>query len=139
VNTVIGFCDDCTQLANYNPATRTITRTTDATGTATFQLCGTIFCPSGVTTWAEVRASGVLLRMSNFVTTDLDGDLDVDAVDAGIVGGAMGGSLPPADEDCDGAITLADLAVVTAHNGHRCSGMVSAAAASWGRMKSIYR
>jgi hypothetical protein len=137
-NAVIALCQDCPEAANYNSLLRTITRITDANGMARFQLCGSIFCP-GTANWAEVSADGVILAFSTFVTTDLDGDLDVDAQDVGIVTAAQGGSLPEADEDCSGGIDGADVALVGAHVGHMCPGVIPAFTTSWGRMKSTYR
>jgi len=139
VGAVIALCDDCAQAANYDPVTRRITRTTNVVGVATFQLCGSIYCPSGVVNWARVSANGVLLRISSFVTTDLDGDRDVDSQDVAIVTAAQGGSLPPADEDCSGTIDGADVAFVQAHVGHVCVGPVPARPVTWGAVKSIYR
>jgi hypothetical protein len=116
---MIALCDHCTQ-ADYDPATRRFVRKADVLGVATFQLCGSIQCPSGQN-WARVLANGVLLALPiNVVTTDLDGDRDVDAQDVAIVTAAQGGSLPPADQDCSGAIDGADVAIVEAHVGHGC-------------------
>jgi hypothetical protein len=116
---VIALCEDCAQTNNYDPVTRRIVRYADVAGVATFQLCGSVYCPSSVN-WALVSANGVGLRISSFVTTDLDGDLDVDGQDVVIVTSAQGGSLPPADQDCSGTIDGADVAIVEAHGGHGC-------------------
>ena len=136
---VVALCADCAQPAAYNPVTRTFTRITDATGTATFQICGSVYCPTAPGDWAQVRADGVILRTCRFVTTDPDGDLDVDGNDVAIVLAAVGG--PPAhyDQNCDTIVDAADVDAVEAHRGHACPGVVPAGAASWGRVKSTYR
>lgn len=118
----IELCGACQQSPNYDPGTRRIVRVASLSGVATFQLCGSIQCTSGVETWARVLANGVLLSLpNNVVTTDLDGDGDVDSEDVAIVTAAQGGSLPPADGDCSGVIDGADVAIVEAHVGHGCA------------------
>jgi hypothetical protein len=135
----LALCEDCAQMPNYNPATRTFTRVADVNGEATFRICGSITCAGGGVNWARVSADGVPLSNSSFVTTDLDVDLDVDAVDVAIVIAAEGATLPAADQDCNRNIDGNDADVVEAHVGHVCPGIIPAAPTSWGSVKSIYR
>jgi hypothetical protein len=136
---VVALCADCAQAPGYDAGTRTFTRISDASGTATFQICGSVYCPTASSDWVQVRADGVLLRTCRFVTTDPDGDLDVDASDVALVVGAAGG--PPAhyDQNCDAIVNATDADIVRTHLGHSCPGVVPAGARTWGRIKSTYR
>ena len=137
-NPMVVFCEDCPEAANYDPVTHTISRTSDVNGVATFRLCGSIFCDH-TPHWVEVTADGVLLNTSRFVTTDLDGDLDVDALDVALSTSYEGANHPQADQDCSNNVNPDDTTFLATHLGHVCPGVVPAAPTSWGLMKSIYR
>jgi len=139
LDAVVQLCADCSELAGYDPAHRSFTRVTNAAGQATFHLCGTVHCPAGGTNWVEVAADGVVLGLATFAVTDLDHDLDVDAADVALVTAALGSTNHPADQDCDRVLTAADVAAVSAHSGHQCSGPVPVVPRSWGLLKAGYR
>ena len=44
-----------------------------------------------------------------------------------------------ADLDCSGTVTAADLAIVQAHVGVTCNGVVPTVRHSWGTLKGAYR
>jgi hypothetical protein len=133
------LCADCPELSGYDSVNKTFTRVTDANGQATFRLCGTVYCPGGGLNWVQVSASGVVLANATFLTTDPDHDLDVDAADVALVTAALGAVNHPADQDCNHVITAADVAAVSAHAGHHCSGAVPTLPRSWGMLKAGYR
>jgi len=136
---VVLLCADCSELSGYDPVNNTFTRVTNASGQATFHLCGTVYCPAGGTNWLQVSSCGIVLANATFLTTDTDHDLDVDAADVALVTAALGGVNHPADQDCDHVITAADVAAVSAHAGHHCSGVTPTLPRSWGMLKAGYR
>ena len=135
----ISLCDDCPQPSGYDPALLRITRPTNAAGVATFQLCGSIFCPGSSLDLVEVRADGVLLGRATFNTPDLDADRIVGPLDVEIATSGVGGNTYAADQDCDRDIDAVDVALVTAHGGHMCATATGARDATWGTIKSLYR
>lgn len=139
VGVFVALCNDCAQQANYNAVTREFRRTTDANGLATFQLCATVLCP-GRTTVARVLADGVMLTNARFANADFGGDLNVEQLDVWAVSTQIGHEyMPGYDQNCDGALSQADVDIVQAHVGHACIGALPVAPTSWGTMKAIYR
>jgi hypothetical protein len=137
-NVVVHACTDCAE--PYNAATKQFLRLTGVDGTATFHPCAAMYCPGGSLQWAEVSANGVVLANVAVHTTDVDADGDVDAQDVALMNGAIGGgTLPQGDEDCNLAINAADLAILNAHLGHKCTGVVPASPSTWGTLKATYR
>ena len=114
----------------------TLVATADAAGVVDFRLrAGT--CNGQVT----VRADGVLLAIRNAVSSpDQNGDLTVDAVDAAILTGNLGGPYDPtADLNCSGSLEPGDTGVLNAHLGHSCAAVVPVQPRSWGTIKMLYR
>ncbi len=136
---IVALCGDCTEPSGYNPVAHHITRVADVNGVAVFNLCGSIYCPTGAARWVEVNANGVVLASLSFNTPDLDGDGDVDAQDVALATAAAGTATAQADEDCSGSVNAADVAVVNAHLGHHCTGVVPVVPGTWGSVKALYR
>jgi hypothetical protein len=119
-----------------NDVARTIARHADAQGVADFAIPMGGICP-GTMVW--VFADNVLLAMRSLASPDRDGNLSVDAADQAAVQALVGTSDPTADFNCDGAVTAADVAILSQHLGHVCAGPTPGRSRSWGEIKLIYR
>ena len=71
-------------------------------------------------------------------TTDLDGDMTVDAQDQAELSTLMGTSGPAGDLDHNGTVDSADAAIESAHVGGSCTA-TPARPATWGGLKASYR
>jgi len=132
---VINFCPCVGPSFNLCPGISCqVSALTDASGAAVFQIKAGGTCLEPVT----ISADGVILAQRMIASPDQNGDLVVDAADAAILGGKIGGSDPSGDLDCDGSVTPNDMSVRALHSQHSCQ-VVPTDAQSWGRMKSIYR
>lgn len=110
-------------------------------GYSTFRLSGG-GCATGVSLPVGNSHDGVILATRvTFLSPDQNGDLVVDGQDMAILDAKLGTHDPTGDFDFDGTVTEADLAIAHAHYGHFAAGTgpVPAVAASWGRIKSLYR
>jgi len=120
--------------------TRTIRRTTDATGLAHFPLR-----VGGVGALGEVwvLADGVLLAQRGLASPDQDGNGFVSWYllnDYTVFATKLGTSDPTADFDCNGTVDAADEAAFFQHDSHACEGWVDGARrVNWGRLKAHYR
>ena len=118
-----------------NDASRTMSTTANAAGVASFPLKMGGCCPA-----VKIFADGVLLATVSMSSPDQDANLTVNGADASILTGLMS---PPysvcGDLNCDGVVSANDLAVLTSHNGHACSGVVPTLRRTWGAVKTIYR
>ena len=117
-----------------NEAARTMATFTNAAGVASFALGMGGCCPA-----VNITADGVLLATVSMSSPDQDASLLVNGTDASLVNAAIGTANVCADLDCTGSVNLADLANVTAHNGHSCTGVVPTRMTTWGTLKSYYR
>jgi hypothetical protein len=52
---------------------------------------------------------------------------------------ALGGTGVCYDLDCDGIVTVADVAIFQMHFGHACDDWIGTEESTWGAIKSIYR
>jgi len=111
--------------------------TADAAGVVDWRLKAGGTCNGQVV----VRADGVLLAIRNAVSSpDQNGDLMVDATDAGLMAAKLGGPYDPtADLNCSGLLELGDTGVLSAHLGHSCQAVVPVQPRSWGTIKILYR
>jgi hypothetical protein len=125
-------CAGCTAY----PAAHTIAKFTDANGVAAFDLRIGGACPNER---ATISADGVLLGTSAFSTLDQNGDLSVTGADVLRVQTAQSNGDLSADFDCSGSVGPADLAIVQAHLGVTCNGVVPVKPRSWGMIKGAYR
>ena len=88
----------------------------------------------------ETNHGVVLATRHTLLSPDQDGNLVVDGRDVARVRSKLGTADPTADFNLDGMVTQADLDSVQAHLGHFDPAVPTpAAAASWGRLKSLYR
>jgi hypothetical protein len=118
-----------------NDAAHTMSTTANAAGVASFPLKMGGCCPA-----VRILADGVVLAGVSMSSPDQDANLTVNGTDASILTGLM--SMPYSvcgDLNCDGIVNVNDLAVLTAHNGHGCLGVVPTRLRSWGAVKTIYR
>jgi len=118
-----------------NDVARTMTTTANAAGVASFPLKMGGCCPG-----VRIIADGVILATVSMSSPDQDANLLVNGTDASILTGLT--SMPYSvcgDLNCDGVVNANDVAIVTAHNGHACSGVVPTRLRSWGSVKTIYR
>lgn len=118
---------------------RTVRIVTDAEGRAALSLPMSAICLNAT---LRITADGVPIAQRSLTTPDQDGDLDVDAIDVGLVQGQLGypdTQDATGDFDCDGTITTSDLSFVQQHSGHICPILTGLKKASWGRIKTIYR
>jgi len=119
---------------------RTLTRTTDGTGTVVFpaRVGGT--GPAGC---AKVYASGVFLRSYALATPDQDSDGQVVLFiwnDQPLFTSKLGTADPTADFDCNGTVDAADQLFMNNHGSHSCWGLVDPVRhRSWGSLKQHYR
>jgi len=79
-----------------------------------------------------------VIRTVHFISTDLDGDNDVDAQDQAALNALMGTSGPTGDLDRNGTVNSADAAIQNAHLGGTCT-QTPAIQQSWGAVKAQYR
>ena len=79
-----------------------------------------------------------VIRTVHFISTDLDGDNDVDAQDQAALNALMGTSGPTGDLDRNGTVNSADAAIQNAHLGGTCT-QTPAIQQSWGAVKALYR
>jgi len=110
---------------------------TAADGRATFQ-----FPAGGVSdnpATANIRADGVLLGTRSIASPDQNGDGAVDAADLAIATALLGLPEPSADLDCDSVVDPDDLALLASHDGHHCDCPVPAHGTTWGSVKVRYR
>jgi hypothetical protein len=125
----------------YDPVSRTIRMTTNATGQATFPLRVGGTCGPGS---VRVFADGVMMSSYALASPDQTGngvvfcyaiDTDCDVFNA-----KLGSTDPTADLDGDGDVDGDDNAIFNQHISQSCDGYVDPARkSSWGRVKSIYR
>ncbi len=125
----------------YDPLSRTIRMTTDASGKVDFPLrvgggCG----PGGV----KIYANGVFLQSYALASPDQTGNgmvvcFAIDT-DCDVFSSKLGTGDPTADFDCDGDVDLDDQLTMNLHGSHSCHGIVDPAKRSdWGRVKAFYR
>lgn len=113
-----------------------ILMTSNAAGIADFPIRAGGVCVGTI----NVYADGVLLASRNAVSSpDQNGDLTVNAVDSGILGGKLGGSDPTGDFNCSGVVEAGDTGILLVHGGHSCQAVVPVVPRSWGTLKVIYR
>src|SRR5580765_7706479 len=118
-----------------NDVAKTMTTTANAAGVASFPLKMGGCCPA-----VRIFADGVLLATVSMASPDQDASLLVNGTDASILTGLISGPYNACgDLDCSGTVGANDLAILVAHNGHACSGVVSTRPQSWGKLKTIYR
>jgi len=123
-------------------AARTLTLSTDASGTATFPAHVGGIGPAGC---AKVFADGILLRSYALASPDQDGNgFTVNLYDTGDVPpftAKLGTADPTADLDCDGGLVDAgDEAIFYRHDSQYCLGFVDPVQhRSWGALKQHYR
>ncbi len=125
-------CAGCTA----SPSLHTVANFTDASGVAPFDLRVGGTCPSERVT---IYADGVLLGTAAFSTLDQNGDLSITGLDLVSVQTAQFSGDLSADFDCSGTVNATDLAIVQAHLGVTCNGVVPSLRRSWGRLKGAYR
>jgi hypothetical protein len=130
------LCPECLDLYLVDGVNHTVLKSTDATGVASFSLCGGPACGAGL---VRIFADGVWLGTSLLAPADLDGDLHVTDGDRNLVLMAIGGTDRSRDLNCDGAIGAGDVAVIDGHLGHHCPGSTPTRAWSWTRTKLLYR
>jgi hypothetical protein len=113
-----------------------ILMTSNAAGIADFPIRAGGVCVGTI----NVYADGVLLASRSAVSSpDQNGDLTVNAVDNGILGGKLGSSNPTGDFNCSGFVEAGDTGILLAHVGHSCQAVVPVVPRSWGTLKVIYR
>jgi hypothetical protein len=116
-------------------AGHTMSTTANAAGVASFPLKMGGCCPT-----VKIFADGVLLATVPMSSPDQDANLVVNGTDATILTGLTASPYTVCgDLNCDGAVDATDIAALTAHNGHDCSGVVPTRLRSWGTVKMIYR
>lgn len=117
---------------------RTIREFTNTQGVATFAIKGGGGCANAVLVYAD----GVLLTSTStspsVASPDQNGDLFVNGLDQ-VALTAKAATDPTADLNCDGVHDAADDAVIAAHIGHYCDGVIPVAPHSWGQLKVHYR
>ena len=107
----------------------------NAAGIASFPLKMGGCCPA-----VKIFADGILLATVSMASPDQDASLSVNGADMAILTALIAGSYNVCgDLDCNGSLGANDLAVLTAHNGHNCSGVVPTRPQTWGRVKTFYR
>jgi len=106
----------------------------DGSGRATFNV------KAGGTSNGRVSVGTALdvIRYVHLISTDLDGDNDVDAQDQAALNALMGTSGPAGDFDKNGTVNSADAALQSAHLGGSCT-TTPAVVQSWGAVKALYR
>jgi hypothetical protein len=108
--------------------------TTNASGSVTFYVKA-----GGVSTGlVRVGTAIDLITLARPRTTDLDGDLDVDAADLSALNALVGTSGPNGDLDHNGTVNSADSALEAGHVGGNCT-FTASNNATWGSLKALYR
>jgi len=87
---------------------------------------------------ATVGTALDVIKSVHLISTDLDGDSDVDAQDQAALNALMGTSGPPGDFDKNGTVNSADATIQNAHLGGSCTS-TPAVLQSWGAVKALYR
>jgi len=114
----------------------TVRVVTGPSGTAAFPIRG----GGGCSTLVGVSADGVILGNIRYVASpDQDGSRVVDAADAAILTGKIGGSDRTGDLNDDGLVNNGDSAVLDLHLGHACANVTPTEGTTWGQLKGIYR
>ena len=105
----------------------------DGAGRATFNV------KAGGTSNGTVTVGTALeiIRNVHLISTDLDGDNDVDAQDQAALNALMGTSGPIGDFDKNGTVDSADATIQNAHVGGSCTS-TPAVQQSWGAVKALY-
>ena len=125
-------CAGCTGHASAH----TVQKYTDLNGVASFDLrVGGACFDERVTVYADAVTLGTVA----YSTLDQNGDLSVTGADMLRVQNAEFSGDLSADLDCSGTVTAADLAIVQAHVGVTCNGVVSTSRRTWGTLKGAYR
>ena len=108
--------------------------TTNASGSVTF------YVKAGGASTGRVRVGTAidLITLARARTTDLDGDLDVDATDQSAVNALVGTAGPNGDLDKNGTVNSIDSAIEAGHVGGNCT-YTSSSNATWGSLKALYR
>ena len=117
-------------------SSRTVTKTADANGVATFDLRVGGACGNERVT---ISADGVYLGTAAFTPLDQNGDLSVTGADLVRVQVAESTGDLSCDFDCSGTVTAADYNIANAHLGASCSGVVPTTRSTWGTIKGAYR
>jgi hypothetical protein len=120
----------------YDDANRRVLRTADMNGVADFPVRMGGVCAAQT---VKVFAGGVQIHLCSLASPDQDGDLVVNATDAGIIAGKNGSNDSTGDFDCDHVVSDLDVAVVGAHLRHACDLPTRLQHKSWGKLKMIYR
>ena len=108
--------------------------TTNASGSVTF------YVKAGGASTGRVRVGTAidLIALASARTTDLDGDLDIDAADQSAVNALVGTAGPDGDLDKNGTVNSLDSAIEAGHVGGNCT-FTEAHNATWGSLKALYR
>ena len=108
--------------------------TTNASGSVTF------YVKAGGVSTGRVRIGTAidLITLASARTTDLDGDLDVDATDQSALNALAGTSGPNGDLDKNGTVNSLDSAIEAGHVGGNCT-FTASNNATWGSLKALYR
>lgn len=115
---------------------RTLRKTSDGTGLASFKAWVGGICPG---TSVRVFADGVLLGAKSLASPDQDGNLLVDQADFVAIQNGIGTTDATKDLDCSGDVTANDVTIATSHRGHSCLGPVPTRQQTWGTLKLLYR
>jgi hypothetical protein len=114
---------------------------TDMLGQALFDLQASGVCTGSIRIFADavLMTDGISHPLVSLANTDQSGDGFVGADDAAILA-AKGAGDPTADLDGSGAHDAADDALLAAHMGHFCPGLIDPVhSRTWGQLKLIYR
>jgi hypothetical protein len=125
-------CSGCTA----SPSLHTVSKFTDASGVASFDLRMGGTCPNERVT---IFADGVPLGTAAYSSLDQNGDLSVTGADMLLVQAAILSGDLSADFDCSGTVTTSDLTIANAHVGVTCNGVVRTTRHTWGTLKGAYR
>jgi hypothetical protein len=118
-----------------NNTAHTMSVVTNSSGVALFPLAMGGCCPA-----VKILADGVQLATVSMASPDQDASLVVNGTDAAILTGLMASPYNACgDLNCDGTVGAGDLAILQAHNGHSCPGVVPTQTRTWGALKTIYR
>lgn len=120
----------------YTMSGCTVQAVTNATGVLDLGLRAGGLCADSILVFAD----GVLIALRNAIASpDQDGNLTVNAVDNGILGGKLGSSDPTGDLNCSQLVEAGDTGILLAHGGHSCQAVVPIRPGSWGTIKIHYR
>jgi len=118
------------------PSGCAIARDPDALGVSFFPIAGGGTCTQGE---ARVYADGIPFGSRAIASPDQDGDWVVTEADVALLAGKLGRSDSKGDFDCDGVVSITDIAIVRSHLGHMGDLLTSLRASSWGGLKIAYR